>query len=101
MGTLVSEIFSNNFLSGNDFDSPFRVELIHNFNNLNSNERKAHRCVSSITVVKLIQRLKSGCGHDGISSYLLKNASNSFIDNLVILFNCILNHKFFPLHGSS
>ena len=57
----IIEIFSNNFLSGNDFDSPFRVEMIHIFNNINSNEKKAHRCVSSATVVKRIHRLKSGC----------------------------------------
>ena len=55
----IVEMFSNNFLSRNNFDSPFRLELIHNFNNLNSNERKTHRCVSSVTMVKLIDRLQS------------------------------------------
>ena len=51
-----------------------------------------HMRLSLSTLKKLIFLLKSGMGHDGIHLCFLRNASNLFLEKLVLLINGWLGH---------
>ena len=52
--------------------------------------------ISSSTIRKYCNTLKSGMGHDGIHSHFLKNVSESFLENLAHFINSCSSHCFFP-----
>ena len=92
----ILKIFSNKFLHEN-CDNEGEIGLISKINDrINNDNRMLNICISRCTIRKLIANLNKGIGHDGIHSNLLKNASDNFIDNIVVFFNFCYRHCYLP-----
>ena len=93
----ILNVFTNKFLSYNLVQQS-EENLVSKINEkINSdNANKLNIFISGPTMGKLIMRLNKGAGDDGIHSSLLKNASDKFIDNLVVLFNLFYRHSYLP-----
>ena len=63
--------------------------FMNKFNNIQKIDKKANRIISGLKVMRIIDCLNSGIGHDKIYSSLLKHAGNNFIESLVSFINSI------------
>ena len=93
----IIKIFTDKFLlCNNDENNKNKYTMLNKFNELYKSDRKAHLCISDVTLKKLIKRLNIGVGHDNIHSLLLANSNDDFINNIVVFLNCIFKHSHIP-----
>ena len=71
-------------------------EFIARFKKNWVSRRKMYIQLSLITLKKLIQSLNSRMGHNKLHSLFLKNASDEFLNVLVILLNACFTHCYLP-----
>ena len=95
----IINIFNKKFFSfGNAGQNrQSEINLCEDLREYWSNHRKYDIKVSSQTLRRLINRLSSGIGHDGIHSVLLRNASDSLLDILAKFMMACYSHCYFPL----
>ena len=96
----IVDMFCDKFLGSlNAVDFNTREhELINKIQEKSINNNRTNNLgLSSETLVKYIQNLNDGIGHDGIHSSVLKNASDFFLDNVTVFLNSCLNHSFLPI----
>lgn len=58
---------------------------------------KMYPVVSAVSLGRVIQRLNSGVGHDGVHSAFLKNATENSLRYLTGLYNSCLSHCYLPI----
>lgn len=71
-------------------------DLVKEIKNIWPEKRKCNFKISCETLKKIITRMNSGVGHDGVHSVFLKNASHSFIFNLSLFYNACYVHCYLP-----
>ena len=71
-------------------------ELIMEIRNIWREKRKYNFKISCETLKKIIPRINSGVGHDGVHSVFLKNASHRFIHTLALFYNDCYVHCYLP-----
>ena len=81
-----------------EIDNDFKDIFMTEFNEIRKRSKKAHMIMSSVLVCRNIDCLHPGKGYDGIHSLLLKNSNCELIQNLVVLINCVLKHKYIPIN---
>ena len=83
----IVKIFFYKFLSSSCTPEDAEQDFIKTMKENWPTKRKLHMRLSLSTLKKMIFLLKSGMGHDGIHSCFLRNASNLFLEKLVLLIN--------------
>ena len=96
----ILEIFSRKFLycetEVETGESENESDLLNNIKRIWNTSREFCLQISSNTIKKYCNNLKSGMGHDGIHSHFLKNVSEGFLENLAHFLNSCSSHCFFP-----
>ena len=92
----IVKLFTNKFLP--QIDTVDNSDNIWGTDVLNKvkNDKVFNLCLSTDTLIKLINELNSGCGHDLCHSKLLKGADISFLDNISSFINICYKHCYFP-----
>ena len=93
----IINLFSDKFIPSSNFicsEENLISKINHKISNNYSNRMNIK--ISIETLKDNIHKLKPGKGHDNIPSCLLKEASDDFLDNLVVFMNLCFKHSYLP-----
>ena len=79
--------FTTKFLYSSSDDNFHETKILEMMKEKWKGENKQNISISANTFMKIASSLNNGIGHDQIHSKLLKNASNLFVDNMVVFIN--------------
>ena len=94
----IISIFDNKFLINNEQLDYARDEtnLLSKLHEQWNITRKMNLKISSYSLRRLIRKLKTGMGHDGIHSNYLKRVADKFLNNLAYLLNACYTLCYIP-----
>ena len=92
----IVDIFFNKFLSGDALPDEREKEFIISMKRKWHTARKMYIQISLVTLKRLISKLKFGSGNDGLHSLFLANASDKFLNRLLLLINGWFRHCYIP-----